>query len=231
MPEVAGQNIKVADTTLIRLLKEAGHLFRNERIRHPYPFCYRTDTPLIYKAIPTWFVRVESMRDRLVALNDEIHWVPEYVGSRRFGNWLADARDWAVSRNRYWGSCIPIWECANGHVKCVGSIEELAELSGTRLNDLHKHFVDPVTFPCPECGGTDDQGARRSSTSGSSRGRCPTARCTIRSKIARTVRVDLSGPVHRRGPRPDPGLVLHPPCPRVRRCSIRRHSATVSSTA
>ena len=154
VPEVAGQNIKEADATLVRLLKDAGRLFRNERIRHQYPFCYRTDTPLMYKAIPTWFVRVESIRDRLVALNDEVHWVPDYVGSRRFGNWLTDARDWAVSRNRYWGSCIPIWECTNGHVKCIGSIEELAELSGTRLNDLHKHFVDPVTFPCPDCGGT-----------------------------------------------------------------------------
>ncbi len=154
VPDITGQNIKDADATLVGLLKEAGLLFRNERIRHQYPYCYRTDTPLMYKAIPTWFVRVESLRDRLVALNDEVHWVPDYVGSRRFGNWLADARDWAVSRNRYWGSCIPVWECPQGHMKCVGSIDELAELSGVRLEDLHKHFVDPVTFSCPECGQT-----------------------------------------------------------------------------
>ena len=152
IPEVAGINIKEADATLVRLLKEQGALFRNERIRHPYPFCYRTDTPLMYKAIPTWFVAVESIKDRLVELNDNIHWVPEHVGTRRFGNWLADARDWAISRNRYWGSCIPVWECSSGHMHCVGSIDELAELSGVRLTDLHKHFVDPVTFPCPECG-------------------------------------------------------------------------------
>jgi isoleucyl-tRNA synthetase len=151
VPEVAGVNIKEADTTLVRLLKERGALFRNERIRHPYPFCYRTDTPLMYKAIPTWFVAVESIKDRLVKLNDNIHWVPEHVGTRRFGNWLADARDWAISRNRYWGSCIPVWECPSGHMHCVGSIEELEKLSGVRLTDLHKHFVDPVTFPCPEC--------------------------------------------------------------------------------
>ncbi|HEX2420957.1 MAG TPA: isoleucine--tRNA ligase, partial [Acidimicrobiia bacterium] len=152
VPEVSGINLKEADATLIRLLKESGALFRHERIRHPYPFCYRTDTPLMYKAIPTWFVAVESIRDRLVKLNENIHWVPEHVGTRRFGNWLTDARDWAISRNRYWGSCIPVWECPSGHMRCVGSIDELESLSGVRLTDLHKHFVDPVTFPCPECG-------------------------------------------------------------------------------
>jgi isoleucyl-tRNA synthetase len=151
-PDVAGQNIKDADHTLIAWLKEKGLLLRHDRIRHSYPFCYRTGTPLMYKAIPTWFVRVEQIKDRLVELNEMIHWVPDYVGSRRFGNWLEGARDWAVSRNRYWGSCIPIWQCSNGHETCVGSIEELEKLSGVRLTDLHKHFVDPVTFPCPECG-------------------------------------------------------------------------------
>lgn len=151
VPDVAGQNIKEADATLIALLKQKGLLVRNDRIRHSYPFCYRTGTPLIYKAIPTWFVRVEAIRDRLVRLNEEIHWVPDYVGSRRFGNWLEGARDWAVSRNRYWGSCIPIWQCPNGHEVCIGSIEELERFSGVRLADLHKQFVDPVTFKCPEC--------------------------------------------------------------------------------
>jgi isoleucyl-tRNA synthetase len=152
VPEVAGLNIKEADPVLIKLLREKGLLVRNERVMHSYPFCYRTGTPLIYKAIPTWFVRVESMRDRLVKLNNTIHWVPDYVGERRFGNWLEGARDWAVSRNRYWGSCIPVWECPHGHRVCIGSIDELAQLSGVRLTDLHSHFVDPVTFPCPTCG-------------------------------------------------------------------------------
>lgn len=155
VPDVAGQNVKDADKTLIRLLKENGSLIRHEQIRHSYPFCYRTGTPLIYKAIPTWFVRVESFRDRMVAHNEEIHWVPEYVGERRFGNWLADARDWAISRNRYWGSCLPIWLCDTGdHSVAVGSIDELEALSGVRLDDLHKHHVDPVTFSCAECDGT-----------------------------------------------------------------------------
>ena len=150
--EVAGLNVKEADSILIRLLAGKKLLIRSERVRHPYPFCYRTGTPLIYKAIPTWFVRVETFKDRLVDVNENIHWVPEYVGSRRFGNWLEGARDWAVSRNRYWGSCIPIWRCDNTHSVCVGSIDELEQLSGVRLTDLHKHFVDPVTFDCPECG-------------------------------------------------------------------------------
>ncbi len=154
VPEVAGLNIKDADPILIGLLKERGLLYRNDRIRHSYPFCYRTGTPLMYKAIPTWFVRVEQIKDRLVAHNNTIHWVPEHVGQRRFGNWLDGARDWAVSRNRYWGSCIPIWECPNGHQVCLGSIDELAERSGARLSDLHKHIVDPITFPCEECGAT-----------------------------------------------------------------------------
>ncbi|MFP5331840.1 MAG: isoleucine--tRNA ligase [Acidimicrobiia bacterium] len=155
VPPVAGINIKDADAVLIGLLKEQGILVRNERIRHSYPFCYRTGTPLIYKAIPTWFVKVTDHTDRLVETNDDIHWVPDYVGSRRFGNWLEGARDWAVSRNRYWGSCIPIWQCDScDHDECIGSIDELEARSGVRLDDLHKHHVDPVTWNCPECGGT-----------------------------------------------------------------------------
>jgi len=152
VPDVAGLNIKEADRILIRLLDEKGLLVRSERTRHAYPFCYRTGTPLIYKAIPTWFVRVEQIKDRLIANNSAIHWVPEYVGSKRFGNWLEGARDWAVSRNRYWGSCIPVWVCENTHMVCIGSIDELETLSGIRLADLHKHYVDPVAFPCPQCG-------------------------------------------------------------------------------
>jgi isoleucyl-tRNA synthetase len=155
VPDVAGRNVKEADAGLIQLLRDSGKLVHSTRIVHSYPFCERTGTPLIYKAIPTWFVRVEEIKERMVEINDTIHWVPEYVGSRRFGNWLASARDWAVSRNRYWGSCIPIWECSDcDETVAVGSLDELETLSGQRPDDLHKHIVDLIGWPCASCGGS-----------------------------------------------------------------------------
>ncbi len=155
VPDVAGVNVKEADTKLVELLAATGDLVRNRRAVHSYPFCWRTDTPLIYKAIPTWFVAVEQIRDRMVELNETIHWVPEHVGVGRFGNWLANARDWAISRNRFWGSCLPVWECEEcEHRVCIGSVAELEEHSGVLVTDLHKHIVDEVTFPCAECGST-----------------------------------------------------------------------------
>lgn len=155
IPEVTGLNVKDADPVLIGMLRDSGALFSEGHIRHSYPFCDRTGTPLIYKAIPSWFVEVTRFRDRLVELNQEISWVPAAIGERRFGNWLEGARDWAISRNRYWGSCIPVWECDRGdHQECIGSLDELEERSGVRPTDLHKHVVDPLTWPCPECDGT-----------------------------------------------------------------------------
>ena len=155
VPELAGLYVKDADPLIMDALETKGLLLERGTIRHAYPFCWRTETPLIYKAIPTWFVAVERFRDELVANNRTIHWVPEHVGAKRFGNWLENARDWAISRNRYWGSCLPVWECDRcGGQEAFGSRAELAERSGVWLEDLHKEFVDPVTFPCRACEGT-----------------------------------------------------------------------------
>lgn len=150
----AGQNIKAADPSIIKALKANGRLLRHDTIDHPYPFCWRSDTPLIYKAVPAWFVKVTDIRDRMVANNEDIHWVPEAVGQKRFANWLADARDWNVSRNRFWGTPLPIWECgACDHRVCLGSIAELEQAADAKVDDLHPHKIDHLTIECTQCGG------------------------------------------------------------------------------
>ncbi|MEO0604405.1 MAG: isoleucine--tRNA ligase, partial [Myxococcota bacterium] len=154
--DFAGRNVKEADPDIIRWIKDKGRMFHHGTLVHQYPFCWRSETPLIYLALPAWFVKVSDVRDRMVKNNQDIHWVPDFVGSKRFGNWLEDARDWNVSRNRFWGTPIPIWECSDDpeHRICIGSVKELEEHTGKSIDDIHPHRIDDLTFDCPGCGGT-----------------------------------------------------------------------------
>ncbi|BBM89011.1 isoleucine--tRNA ligase [Spirochaetota bacterium] len=139
-------NFKAANSTIIQTLKENNLLFDHKTIDHSYPFCWRTDTPLMYKAISTWFVNVTAIKEDLIATNKTIHWIPEHIKEGRFGEWLRDAKDWAISRNRYWGTPIPIWEAPDGERICFGDIASLEAASGQSLPDMHKPYIDTLTI-------------------------------------------------------------------------------------
>jgi len=152
----AGLFVKDADPLITRNLRERGLLFREGTYVHTYPFCWRCGTPLLYYARQTWYIRTSQFKNRMVELNDQINWYPEHIRKGRFGNWLENNVDWALGRERYWGTPLPVWECESCHHQdCIGSIAELSDRSGKSLvdADLHRPYVDEITLTCGECGG------------------------------------------------------------------------------
>jgi isoleucyl-tRNA synthetase len=153
----AGMFVKDADPEIIKDLDKEGKLFSAPKFEHDYPFCWRCDTPLIYYARESWFIKMTAVKDDLVRNNKTINWIPPTIGEGRFGNWLENIQDWGISRNRYWGTPLNIWECECGNTVSVGSRAELAALAGDENAgkvELHRPYIDEVTFPCPKCGKT-----------------------------------------------------------------------------
>lgn len=150
----AGKFVKDADPLVLKDLDAKGLLFDAPKFEHDYPFCWRCDTPLIYYARESWFIKMTAVKDDLIRNNDTINWIPESIGKGRFGDWLKNVQDWGISRNRYWGTPLNIWQCECGHLHSIGSIEELKSMSDNCPDDieLHRPYIDAVTIKCPECG-------------------------------------------------------------------------------
>ena len=143
-----------ADVEIIKYLKENNKLFKKQKMEHNYPHCWRCDTPLIYVSQPSYYLRITDLKEKIIKNNNSINWYPSYVGEKRFGNWLENLNDWAISRNRYWGTPIPYWICECGHDHMLGSKEELKEMATTKFDDieLHRPYVDDIYLKCPKCG-------------------------------------------------------------------------------
>jgi len=157
--DLVGLNVKpkedhsATDVEVIKYLAAAGLLFDKAKYEHSYPHCWRCDTPLLNYATSSWFVDINKIKPELLKEAEKINWSPDYIKNGRFGNWLEGARDWSISRQRFWASVMPVWQCSCGWQKVFGSAQELAEASGQEVTDLHKHIVDKITVPCPDCGG------------------------------------------------------------------------------
>ncbi len=147
-----GVGVKEADPEITKYLKEEGKLFRSSRIKHTYPFCYRCKTALLYYPLEAWFIGVSTRRKDLIENNMKINWIPSYLKEGRFGNFLEEAKDWSLSRNRFWGTPLPVWSCPEGHFTAIGSRKELEERSGKLPENLHRPYVDDITFRCDKCG-------------------------------------------------------------------------------
>jgi isoleucyl-tRNA synthetase len=149
----AGMHVREADAPIVEALRESGRLFRTGEYEHSYPHCWRCDTPLIYYAKSNWYVRTTAVKDQLLAANETINWYPEHIKHGRFGKWLENNVDWALSRERYWGTPLPVWRCEEGHDVCIGSLAEISERGGQPPEDVHRPFIDEVVLTCEECGG------------------------------------------------------------------------------
>lgn len=150
-----GRNVFDVDLDVIKYLKENDKLFKKEKIKHDYPHCWRCGTPLLYYAKPSYYLEVTKLKDQVVKNNNGVNWYPSFVGEKRFGNWLLNMNDWAISRNRYWGTPLPLWRCSCGHMEMIGSRKELVEKSIEEIDesiDLHRPYVDNVHITCPDCG-------------------------------------------------------------------------------
>ena len=151
-----GMNIFEADLEVIKWLKANDKLFKKQKIKHDYPHCWRCDSPLVYYSRPSYYLEVTKIKDKIIEQNKKVNWYPSYVGEKRFGNWLENMNDWAISRNRYWGTPLPLWKCTCGHMEMIGSRKELSEKAIEDVNpdtiDLHRPYVDDIHIKCPECG-------------------------------------------------------------------------------